>query len=177
MHAVLACQASSSVPPPAAPLDYANPGGRQIQLALIRLPASDPAQRIGSLFINWGGPGAAGISRLATRAYTVFSDAMRARFDLVSWDPRAIGQSTAVRCFATQADSDAFFNAIPAFPDDPSQDSSFFAQYAQLGQDCAQRSGTLLPHMSSADTARDLDLLRQDVATPSSTTSASPTGP
>jgi pimeloyl-ACP methyl ester carboxylesterase len=147
----------------AAPLDYANPGGQQIQLALIRLPASDPAQRIGSLFINWGGPGAAGISRLAARAYTVFSDAVRARFDLVSWDPRAIGQSTAVRCFATQADSDAFFNAIPAFPNDPSQDSSFFAQYTQLGQDCEQRSGTLLPHMSSADTARDLGLLRQDV--------------
>ena len=85
----------------------------------------------------------------------VFSDAMRAWFDLVSWDPRAIGQSTAVRCSATEADSDAFVNAIPAFPDDLSQDSPSFAQYAQLGQDGAQRSGTLLPHMSSAETARD----------------------
>jgi len=147
----------------AVPLNYADPGGQQIQLALIRLPASDPAERIGSLFINWGGPGPSGISRLAQRADTVFSDAVRARFDLVSWDPRAVGQSTAVRCFATQAESDAFFKAVPAFPDDPSQDGSFFAQYARFGQDCERRSGSLLPHMSSADTARDLDLLRQAV--------------
>lgn len=146
-----------------APLDYRHPDGPKVQLALIRLPAADPKARIGSLFINFGGPGGSGVSLLPQRATTVFSAAIRDHFDLVSWDTRAIGRSTAVRCFATQADSNAYFASVPYFPYPQSQDHSFWALNAQLGQDCEQRAGTLLPHMSSADTARDLDLLRQDV--------------
>ncbi|MBV9381807.1 MAG: alpha/beta fold hydrolase [Streptosporangiaceae bacterium] len=146
-----------------APLNYARPGGARIQLALIRLPAAVRKERIGSLFINFGGPGGAGTKILPERATTVFSAAIRDHFDLVSWDTRGTGLSTAVRCFATQQDDSNYFGSVPYFPYPPSTDASFWSLNAQLGKDCQQRAGTLLPHMSSQDTARDLDLLRQDV--------------
>jgi pimeloyl-ACP methyl ester carboxylesterase len=145
------------------PLDYAKPGGQQIELSLIRLPAAVPSERIGSLFINFGGPGGSGVSILPGRATTVFSAAIRDHFDLISWDTRGIGQSVPVRCFATQQEDSGYFASVPYFPYPASNDASFWSLNAQLGADCAQRAGTLLPHMSSQDTARDLDLLRQDV--------------
>ena len=60
------------------PLSYANPGGAQIRLSLIRLPAADPGKRIGSLFVDFGGPGGPDVTDLVNRAYTVFSAAIRA---------------------------------------------------------------------------------------------------
>jgi len=66
------------------PLSYQHPAGQKISLALIRLPASDPSERIGSLFIDFGGPGGPDVTDLVNRADTVFSPAIRARFDLVA---------------------------------------------------------------------------------------------
>ena len=83
------------------PLDYRHPDGPKISLALMRLPAADPSERIGSLFIDFGGPGGPDITDLVNRAYTVFSPAIRARFDLVTWDPRGVEYSDPVNCFAT----------------------------------------------------------------------------
>jgi pimeloyl-ACP methyl ester carboxylesterase len=145
------------------PLNYAKPNGIRIQLALIRLPAAKPKERIGSLFINFGGPGGAGTAILPGRATTVFSQAIRDHFDLVSWDTRGTGSSTAVQCFATQAQDSGYFASVPYFPYPASADASFWSLNAELGQNCKQRAAALLPHMSSQDTARDLDLLRQDV--------------
>jgi pimeloyl-ACP methyl ester carboxylesterase len=146
-----------------APLNYARPTGTRIQLALIRLRAAKPKERIGSLFINFGGPGGAGTAILPGRATTVFSQAIRDHFDLVSWDTRGTGLSTAVRCFATQQEDDSYFASVPYFPYPASTDAAFWSLSAQLGRDCQQRAAALLPHLSSQDTARDLDLLRQDV--------------
>lgn len=145
------------------PLDYRHPAGSKISIALMRLPAADPKSRIGSLFINFGGPGGPGITDLINRAYTVFSAAIRARFDLVAWDPRGIEYSAPVNCFASDTASQNYFNSVPVFPYPQSGEPGFFTLNAQLGTDCAQRSGTLLRHVSTTDTARDLDLLRQDV--------------
>jgi pimeloyl-ACP methyl ester carboxylesterase len=145
------------------PLNYAKPGGTQIKLALIRLPAAKPKERIGSLFVNFGGPGGAGTAILPGRATTVFSQAIRDHFDLVSWDARGTGLSTAVRCFATQQEDSSYFASVPYFPYPSSTDAAFWSLNAELGKDCRQRAAALLPHMSSQDTARDLDLLRQDV--------------
>src|SRR5262249_2746747 len=82
------------------PLDYRHPGGRTIRLAVIRHRATDPAHRIGTLFFNYGGPGAPGTAGLA-RSAGLLPAAMRARFDVASWDPRGVGESTAVKCFAS----------------------------------------------------------------------------
>jgi len=145
------------------PLDYRHPDGQKISIALMRLPASDPSERIGSLFIDFGGPGGPDITDLVNRAYTVFSPAIRARFDLVTWDPRGVEYSDPVNCFATDTADSNYYNAIPVFPYPQSGEPAFFKLNAQLGPDCLRRSGALLRHMSSADTARDLNVLRQDV--------------
>src|SRR5690606_38487701 len=70
------------------PLNYREPHGAQIDLAVIKLPASDPGGRIGTLFVNFGGPGPSGVVRLRERGRWpwLFSEELRARFDLVSWD-------------------------------------------------------------------------------------------
>ena len=150
------------------PLNYQNPGGAKIHIALVRLPASNPAKRIGSLFVNFGGPGGPGITDLVNRAKTVFSASLRAHFDLVAWDPRGIEYSSPVNCFASAAASQAYFSSLPVFPypQTPSSESAYYALNATLGKDCAARDATLLKHVSTRDTARDLNLLRQDVGDP-----------
>ncbi len=145
------------------PLSYRNPSGPKITIALLRLRASDPAKRIGSLFIDFGGPGGLDITDLVNRAFTVFSPAIRKRFDLVTWDPRGIEYSDPVNCFASLAASNNYFNSDPVFPYPQSTEPAYFALNAQLGKDCQSRAGTLLHHVSTADTARDLNLIRQDM--------------
>src|SRR5262249_42811656 len=148
------------------PLDYRHPNGQKISLALMRLPASDPSERIGSLFIDFGGPGGPDITDLVNRADTVFSPATRARFDLVTWDPRGVEYSDPVNCFATDTADTDYYNSIPVFPYPLSGEPAFFQLNAQLGPDCLQRSAALMRHVASADTARDLNVLRRDVGDP-----------
>ncbi|HET9556808.1 MAG TPA: hypothetical protein VFS70_06695, partial [Actinomycetota bacterium] len=76
------------------PLDYDKPKGKQITLALARLPASDPSRKIGSLFLNPGGPGGSGVDFVLGAGPFLYSDEVRARFDLVGFDPRGIMRST-----------------------------------------------------------------------------------
>ncbi|MEV6524833.1 alpha/beta hydrolase [Longispora sp. NPDC051575] len=149
----------------AAPLDYDRPRGEQISLSLIRMPATDPARRIGSLFVNFGGPGASGVDRLQWRGHWdwLFSPELRARFDVVSWDTRGVGRSTAIRCFETKAEQEAYFNAVPAFPATAAQEPAFYAQAADLTTRCKERGGDLINHLSTANTARDLDVMRRAV--------------
>ena len=83
------------------PLDYDRPKGKQITLALTRLPAGDPSRKIGSLFLNPGGPGGSGVDFVQGAGPFLYSDEVRARFDLVGFDPRGIIGSTPLRCFDT----------------------------------------------------------------------------
>jgi pimeloyl-ACP methyl ester carboxylesterase len=79
------------------PLDYDQPNGRQISLALIKRPATDPAHRIGSLFTNPGGPGNSGVDFVRNDAPGVYTPAVLARFDVIGFDPRGVGQSARSR--------------------------------------------------------------------------------
>jgi len=108
------------------PLSYQHPAGQKISLALIRLPASAPSERIGSLFIDFGGPGGPDVTDLVNRADTVFSPAIRARFDLVTWDPRGVEYSDPVNCFATDTADTSYYNSIPVFPYPQSSEPAFF---------------------------------------------------
>ena len=83
------------------PLDYAKPNGTTISLAVVRLPATDPAHRIGSLFLNPGGPGGSGVDYTVFAGPDLYTPEVRARFDLVGFDPRGIARSTALRCFGS----------------------------------------------------------------------------
>src|SRR5512132_530002 len=137
------------------PLNYQNPEGSTIELALVRHSAADPARRIGSLFFNPGGPGGSGTESLPAWL-ELFPATLRARFDLISGDPRGIGESTSVQCFATPDDGVTFFTDLPTgLPGGKAETNAGIRRYTRFGQLCAQRNN-LLEHVSTADTARDL---------------------
>ena len=111
------------------PLDYNRPRDEQIELAVIKLPATDPHSRIGTLFINFGGPGQSGVDRLRGRARWpwLFSEELRSRFDLVSWDQRGVARSAAVRCFPDAAEQWQFLVPSPGLPMDARGEQELFA--------------------------------------------------
>ncbi|MFD3731290.1 alpha/beta hydrolase [Streptomyces sp. NPDC058632] len=148
------------------PLDYHNPRGRTVELAVVKRKATGPGQRIGTLFFNPGGPGGPGTVQMPQN-YEAFPREVRERFDIVSWDPRGIGNSTAVNCFASPEDADAWISSKPAgFPVGAQERKTWIAAYEELARNCRQRDPELLRHVSTADTARDLDRLRQAVGDP-----------
>lgn len=145
------------------PLSYAHPGGAAIQLAVIRLPASDPKARVGSLVLNPGGPGASGVQFLEEAASS-FPAVIRQHFDLVSFDPRGVGASTAIRCLSSQQ-LDEYIGANPD-PTTPAQIASVVAVNKMFATGCERESGRLLAHVSTLDEARDMDVLRSALKDP-----------
>jgi pimeloyl-ACP methyl ester carboxylesterase len=144
------------------PLDYDRPSGATISLALIRLPASGPGQRIGSIFLNPGGPGNSGVDAVRQGGRSLFSAEVRARFDLVGFDPRGIGASTPLRCFDSL---DQALGVLPPFrfPVTAAEERRWVQADRTFARACARRGGPILDHMATADVARDLELLRQAV--------------
>ncbi|WP_433306442.1 alpha/beta hydrolase [Actinoplanes sp. CA-030573] len=142
-----------------APLDYDRPRGPQIALALTRLPATDPAHRIGSLLVNPGGPGGSGVDFVQIAA-PYFPASIRARFDIVGFDPRGIYRSSPLLCFDSYQQAVASLPALP-FPQTPAQERLQRVADDKLTTACARHGGAILGHMSSADAARDMDLLRR----------------
>jgi pimeloyl-ACP methyl ester carboxylesterase len=142
-----------------APLDYQQPRGKTIGIAVIRHRATDPAHRLGSLFFNSGGPAEQIGSFL--RAYWEIPAELRARFDIVSFDPRGFGFSTQIRCFPTLAAEHKFLGGLPLFPVGHRQERVWEETMARFDARCAEHGGSLLAHDSTADIARDMNLLRQ----------------
>jgi len=146
------------------PLDHDQPRGRMISLALVRVPASDPSRRIGTVFVNPGGPGSSGADFVRDFGDDLLTPAVRARFDLVGFDPRGVGASTPVRCFASAEEQQTFLAPLPEFPVGRDEKRRFRRAMGELGRRCRERNGDLLEHLSTANVARDLDLLRRAVA-------------
>jgi pimeloyl-ACP methyl ester carboxylesterase len=142
------------------PLDWAHPGGPAIALAVARHLASHPGQRIGSLFVNPGGPGGSGVAMVADRGQAL--DAMTGgRFDIVGWDLRGgAGASAPVRCFADAGERASFWQDLP-MPTTRQDERRYLAKTIALARRCGEQNGELLAHISTADTARDLDHLRR----------------
>ena len=141
------------------PLDWDRPNGRTITLAVIRHLASNPEQRIGTMLINPGGPGDTGVGLVSGDPDGV--DALGGgRFDVVSWDPRGTNASTRVRCFENRQ-SEARFWAGVSIPTTKGASKRYRRKSAALARRCGRVSGRLLPHISTADTARDMDHLRE----------------
>ena len=139
------------------PLDYRHPAADTIELAAIRLPAPDPARRIGSLLLNPGGPGGSGVEYVRAARFVVASE-VRARFDIVGFDPRGVAGSTPVRC-QSDVETDRFL-AADGSPDDAREEHEAVGLAQDLARRCAARAARLLPHVGTVDTARDMDLLR-----------------
>jgi pimeloyl-ACP methyl ester carboxylesterase len=143
------------------PLDHDDPNGAAISIAVVRLAALDPVSRIGSLFFNPGGPGGSGVD-FVLRVGPLLGGSVRARFDLVGFDPRGVARSTAVRCFGT-ARQWLDLNIPFAFPVTPEEEALWAAADQFVVSACDQRAGRIIDHMSTAAVARDLDLLREAV--------------
>lgn len=136
------------------PLDYADPDGDTIDLSVLRSPAEDPE---GSLIVNPGGPGASGVD-YARAARSLATDAVREHYDIVGFDPRGVGESNPVDCLDDEQ-LDAF-TAAEATPDDDEEVAELQGDVEEFAAGCESRSGALLPHLSTENAARDMDVLR-----------------
>ena len=141
----------------AVPFDYDNPTVGSFTLFITRLPAVDPANKIGSMLVNPGGPGFGG-SSVAQDAQYYFSSELLDRFDIIGWDPRGTGKSTpAINCID---EYDQYFG-IDSTPETPEEKQAIIDASQKFNDECVARSGEILPYISTQATARDMDSIRQ----------------
>jgi pimeloyl-ACP methyl ester carboxylesterase len=140
------------------PLDYREPDGPTLQIAVARHPAEDPGERIGSLVINPGGPGSSGIDDLANEL-SVLSPGLLDRFDIVSFDPRGVGRSSPVDC-APAGGTVTTGQLIDPVPTTAASQLALLRNDQEYAAQCEHDSGSILPYVGTTDAARDLDRIR-----------------
>jgi pimeloyl-ACP methyl ester carboxylesterase len=145
------------------PVDYAHPGRGSTHVVIDRLPAADPAHRLGSLVVDPGGPGGSGTQFVAHEAHglAIFSSGVRDDYDLIGYDPRGVGLSDPIRCSAT-----LFNQPIDYFPQTRSAFRRLVAHNRALGHSCEHDSGPLAAHDDTISVARDLDAVRAALGEP-----------
>ncbi len=139
------------------PLDYADPAGATIELALQRARARG-GEPIASLLINPGGPGVSGIEFLEPAVTDAISERVTERYDVVGFDPRGVGESAAVRCLDDEAKDELLSTDLDQSSDAGLQEA--LAVYGEFARACAANTGPLLAHVDTVSAARDLDVLR-----------------
>jgi pimeloyl-ACP methyl ester carboxylesterase len=142
------------------PLDYAEPAGKQIAIALVRVHDRSDSSPIGSLLVDPGGPGASGVQFAAAIAGQL-PTTVSSHFDLVGFDPRGVGSSTPLRC-----ESDHAKDVANAASPDVRTAAGFAAAKklaAGLADACAAKYGADLAHFDTVETAKDMDRIRQAV--------------
>lgn len=135
----------------AVPVDHDHPAGPTIDLAVLRLPAR--GDRIGSLLVNFGGPGSSAVD---TAAGFGWPDELRDRFDIVAVDPRGVGGSTPLGCGVPASELYAVDHSV----EDGADRQALLAVSKAFAVDCERERADLLPHVGTRDVARDLDLVR-----------------
>lgn len=152
-----ACEGSYECATVKAPLDYAAPEKDTVSLALIRVKAT--GKRLGSLLMNPGGPGGSGVSFVSQGGTQSWGSRVRASYDLIGFDPRGVGRSTAVKCFTAEQTDQARETA--RLPLTPSDIEAGIKESKTLADACLANSPTgLLQHVDTVSSARDMDLLR-----------------
>ena len=146
------------------PLDYRHPDGAKIRIALLRIPAKDPRRRLGTLFVNPGGPGdsARDFAFSATVPPAVPRKILD-RFDIVGADPRGVGGSTPIRCFTSQAQRARVEGPLTAtpFPVTAAAQRTWIGAARALGRACSTTARPIASAMSTTEDARDMDVLRR----------------
>ncbi|MFE3328072.1 alpha/beta hydrolase [Streptomyces sp. NPDC059176] len=141
-----------------APLDYAKPDGPSVKLAVARVKATGPGKRIGSLLVNPGGPGGSAVAYLQGYAGIGYPAPVRARYDMVAIDPRGVARSEPVECLDDkQMDT---YTQVDLTPDDQAEINELDTAYKGFAASCEKRSAAVLPHVSTVEAARDMDVLR-----------------
>jgi pimeloyl-ACP methyl ester carboxylesterase len=142
----------------AVPLDYDDPTGPTIDLALIRYPA-EPTIREGAILLNPGGPGGSGYEFAASAAELLdFEMGLGGRFDIIGFDPRGVDRSGGIDCIDDRAIETLLY--ADDTPDDAAEAAASVAQQKMFGQACQQIYGDALRHYSTENTARDMDAIR-----------------
>jgi pimeloyl-ACP methyl ester carboxylesterase len=127
--------------------------------------ATGPGRDLGWLFFNGGGPEPQVSTFPAT--YSALPAAWQERYNVVTFDPRGMGYSTQVRCFPTEAAEEKAMGDLPdGFPVGREQEAAYERAFTKLDTACARDAGPLLDHDSTADVARDMNLLREAVGAP-----------
>jgi pimeloyl-ACP methyl ester carboxylesterase len=137
------------------PMDYQHPDAETIDLAVLKAPAENQDERIGSMVVDPGGPGVPATDYAASDAW---GKALAEHFDIVGMDPRGVGRSDAIDCLSDQ-DLDAYVAGDPD-PDTPEEEAAFQKDAEGFGAACVARSGELGAHVSTIEAARDMDVLR-----------------
>jgi pimeloyl-ACP methyl ester carboxylesterase len=139
----------------AVPIDYENPAAGSFEIYLARHRATDPANRIGALLVNPGGPGFGG-SYLALSAPRIYEPALVERFDIIGWDPRGTGLSSpAIDCID---DYDSIFGALDS-AEDP--ESAAIALSLEFAEACRRNNAEIISHVGTNNSARDIDAIRR----------------
>ncbi|MGW3044487.1 alpha/beta hydrolase [Kitasatospora sp. NPDC001159] len=144
-----------------APLDHTDPDGPTIGVEVIRRPAGDAARRRGTLVFVPGGPAFAGVTLLPSH-HRFIPAQVREAFDIVSFDPRGSGASTPVQAFESMDEMMGLFAGLTLpFPLAEADCRTWIDAFTAFGKLVRERNPELLAHISTADTARDIDLLRR----------------
>ncbi|MFE1952230.1 alpha/beta hydrolase [Streptomyces sp. NPDC059524] len=147
-----------------APLDYDKPGAGDIDLAVSRKKATGPGKRLGSLLVNPGGPGGSAVGYLQSYAGIGYPERIRARYDMVAVDPRGVARSEPVTCLSGRAMDR--YTQTDITPDDAAERTDLSKSFQDFAQGCATHDRTsrdVLPHVSTVEAARDMDLVRAAV--------------
>ncbi|MFJ9048322.1 alpha/beta hydrolase [Streptomyces bacillaris] len=135
------------------PLDYRAPGGKRLDLAISRIKSTAPGKRHGVLLSNPGGPGGPGIY-MPLALQEELPASVTQKYDLIGFDPRGVGQSSPVSCNLTLEEEDWL---RPYKKETYTKDVAWARKVAEK---CRAKSGSVLPHITTRNTARDLDVLR-----------------
>jgi pimeloyl-ACP methyl ester carboxylesterase len=145
------------------PLDYDQPKGAKTEIAVLRVKAKDQSKKIGSLFLNPGGPGGSS-TEFALFAPYFLSESLLERFDIVGVDPRGIGASANIKCFTSVKDQTEVLNLMNVpFPVTKAEEKSYIAGSKLLGKACSTTGRPLTGAASTAEVARDMDVVRRAV--------------
>ena len=135
------------------PVDHTKPDGKQLQLALVRIPATDPTSRIGPLLVNPGGPGGSGIDLAENN---LWSPTITRHFDIIGFDPRGVGASTPLACNDTLEE----MYSVDPDPRTPAAVAELEKVSKTFVDGCTEKYRDLLPHMGTRDVAADMDDIR-----------------
>ncbi|XAS69636.1 alpha/beta hydrolase [Micrococcaceae bacterium Sec5.7] len=138
------------------PLNYAKPDGDTIEIAALKVAST--GKKTGSLLVNPGGPGASGYDFVRDAAGSHFSDKVRAKYDLVGFDPRGVKRSAPVTCMTDKERDDA--RAKNYALDTDAGLASALSDNKAIAAKCAQQTGPVLAHIDTLSAAKDLDVLR-----------------
>lgn len=145
-----------------APMDWEQPDGERIELALVKQAALS-GEPLGTIFVNPGGPGASGVNYIRDGIDSAVGEDLQHHFDIIGWDPRGVGQSSAVSCLDDREMDEHLFGVDETDGLEPGSEAwveAALESAKEYGAACLEKTGPLLGYVDTASTVKDLDMLR-----------------